>query len=92
MGRAFNIVYAYRIVDTERVSDNRMVQTYEFRVRNHKRVAADVRLVGRLTHPGASVMEASGGYVRHDDRTLHYDFIMDPDTEKVVTYKVDYKW
>jgi hypothetical protein len=49
MGRAFDVVYAYRVVTTERPGPKRMIRTYEFRIRNHKPYEIQVRAVAELS-------------------------------------------
>jgi len=93
MGRAFDVVYGYRIVETKRPARNRMIQTYEFRIRNHKPTAIRVRAIGTLAgYTNWSVRRSSDAFVKHDFQTLHFDFPLDPDTEKTITYTVDYRW
>lgn len=93
MGRAFDVVYGYRVVDTKRPTRRRMIQTYEFRVRNHKPQAIHVRLVGKLAgRTNWTITQHSDEYIKHDFQTLHFDFRQGPDTEKTVTYTVDYRW
>ena len=93
MGRAFDVVYGYRVVETKRPGPHRMIQTYEFRVRNHKPAAVDVRAVGVLAgHTNWTVTESSDPFTKHDFQTLHFDFRLEADTEKTITYTVDYRW
>jgi len=93
MGRAFDVVYGYRVVETKRPASHRMIQTYEFRVRNHKPTAVDVRTVGALAgHTNWTVTQSSDPFTKHDFQTLHFDFRLEADTEKTITYTVDYRW
>lgn len=92
-GSAHDVLYGYRVVDTQRLSENHIVETCEFRVRSHKAQPADVRLIGRLRNRrNAHVSQANAPHTRYDYRTLHFDFMLPPNAEKVVTYKVEYQW
>jgi hypothetical protein len=93
MGRAFDVVYGYRVVKTERPARRRMILTCEFRIRNHKPTAIQVRAIGELTgHTNWTITQSSDEYTKHDLKTLHFDFGLEPDTEKIITYTVDYRW
>ncbi len=93
MGQAFDVVYGYRVVRTERPARRRMIQTYEFRIRNHKPMAVHVRAIGELAgHTNWTITQSSDEYRKHDFKTLHFDFRLGPDTEKTITYTVDYQW
>jgi len=48
MGRAFDVVYGYRVVDTKQPAERQMIRTYEFRIRNHKPYEVQVRAVAEL--------------------------------------------
>ncbi len=93
MGSAFDAVYDYRIAETRRPSQRQLIQTYEFVVRNHKRQPIDVRLVGRLDErPQVTVTQSSDPYTQYNAHTLHFDFVLPPDSEKRVVYTVSYRW
>jgi hypothetical protein len=116
MGQAFDVVYDYRIVDTERPATDRMIETYEFRVRNHKPISIRMRAVAdlpaerkawvRVESPDARargvnvllkakdarIVRATDPFHRHDYKTLHFDFELKPNSEKTITYTVDYSW
>jgi len=93
MGQAFDVVYGYRVVKTERPARRRMIQTYEFRIRNHKPTEVHVRAIGELAgHTNWTITQSSDAYSKHDFKTLHFDFRLEPDTEKTITYTVDYQW
>lgn len=49
MGRAFDVVYGYRSVETTRPSHHQMIRTYEFRIRNHKPYKVQVRAVAEMS-------------------------------------------
>ncbi len=93
MGTAVDVVYDYRVVETRRPADRHLIETYEFVVRNHKQQPADVRLVGRLAdHAQATVLQSSDTFTQHDLRTLHCDFVLEPNSERRASYTVSYIW
>ena len=93
MGRAFDVVYGYRVVETKRPSSHRMIQTYQFRIRNHKSTAIHVRAIGKLQgYSNWKVTRTTDEFTKHDFKTLHFDFRLEPDSEKTITYTVDYRW
>ncbi|MBL7042417.1 MAG: hypothetical protein ISR77_27515 [Pirellulaceae bacterium] len=49
VGRAFDVVYSYRLAKEELSGPRRMLRTYEFRIRNHKAHEVQVRTIGRLS-------------------------------------------
>ena len=93
MGQAFDVVYRYRIVKIVRPTSHRAIQTSEFRIRNHKPTAVLVRAIGDLNgHTNWKVTQSTDDYTKHDFTTLHFDVRLEPDSEKTITYTVDYRW
>lgn len=116
LGQTFDVVYAYRVAETQRPSRYRMIRTYEFRIRNHKPYAVQVRAVAQLSERqrfwryeklsngllrGATEMREAKSWtitrssdesVKHDSRTVHFEVEVPPDSEKTITYTVDYNW
>jgi hypothetical protein len=116
MGRAPDVVYGYRVVETQRPSPYRMIRTYEFRIRNHKPYEVQVRAVAEVLErqafwrydrlPNAllrgvrelreaknwEIIDATDKFSKHDDRTVCFDVRVAADSEKTITYTVDYEW
>jgi len=49
VGRAFDVIYSYRLAKEELPGPRRMLRTYEFRIRNHKAHEVQVRTICRLS-------------------------------------------
>jgi hypothetical protein len=107
LGRAFDVTGGYRVLRTESpppkgslveaiasaVSPRRMIRTYEIRVRNHKDAEIRVRAVARLEpNMNWQVTKTTDKYTKHDFRTLYFDFPLAANSEKQITYTVDYQW
>ena len=46
----------------------------------------------RKAQAEATVVESTDDFVRHDHRTIHFDFCLEGNAEKTITYTVDYRW
>jgi hypothetical protein len=93
LGLAFDLAGGYRVVSTRQLAEKRIVESCEFRLRNHRAGAADVRVVAHLTrHPTWQVNNASDPFKKHDSQTIHFEFRLPPNAEKTITYDVDYQW
>ena len=116
MGRAFDVVYGYRVATTERPSHHNMIRTYEFRIRNHKPYEVQVRAVAELSEQQRfwryrksadgrlhwtsemrgpknwQIVDSTDDFTKHDSKTVHFDLSVQPDSEKTITYTVDYRW
>jgi hypothetical protein len=93
LGQAFDVVGEAKTLNTQRPSARRLIETYEIRVRNHKDTAIDVRAVGHLHgYLNWQVTQTSDDYLKHDFQTLYFDFRLKPNSEKTITYTVDYQW
>jgi|GEM_PF-300255 len=92
LGRAFDVVYDYRIIDTRGPVERPVLQTYQFRLRNHKPAEVQVRVIGRLmADKDWRILHATDDCVRHDSQTVHLDVRVKADSEKVVTYTIEYR-
>lgn len=93
-GAAFDLVGErrrtnYRI-DT---NNNWMYETFEIKLRNHKKEAVEVRVVEHL-YRGTSweITEKSDTFLKTDSQTMEFRVQVEPEAEKVVRYSVDYRW
>ena len=79
----------YRI-DT---NNNWMSETFETKLRNHKKEAVEVRVVEHL-YRGATweITEKTDPFQKTDSQTMEFRVKMVPDAEKTVRYSVDYRW
>ena len=70
-----------------------MDETYEVRVRNHKKEAVQVRVVERLYRCNNwKLVDNSAEYRKKDAHTVEFPVTIAPDGEQVVTYTVHYTW
>jgi len=77
-------------VDTGRRS---ATETFEIRVRNHKKEPVDVRVVEHL-YRGTNweITAKSDDYRKKDSQTIEFPVTVTPDGEKVITYTAHYTW
>ena len=70
-----------------------MDETFEIRVRNHKKEAVSVRVVEHLYRwTNWKLMEQSHASRKMDAQTVEFPVNIAPDGEQVVTYTVHYSW
>lgn len=94
LGSAFDVVGERRQVafsiDT---SAERMDETIEVKVRNHKTEPVDVLVRETLYRwTTNNIVETTHAYEREDARTVHFPVTIPPDGEAVVRYRVRYTW
>ena len=93
-GNAFDVVGA-RKRNNFRVDSNAqwMDETFEIRVRNHKKETANVRVVEHLYRwTNWKLTEQSHQFKKRDAQTIEFPVTVAPDGEQVVTYTVHYSW
>ena len=93
-GNAFDIV-GERKRTNYRVDSNAhwMDETFEIRLRNHKKETANVRVVEHLYRwTNWKLMEQSNQFKKRDAQTVEFPVTVAPDGEQVVTYTVHYSW
>ena len=72
---------------------NWLDETFEIRVRNHKKEPASIRVVEHLYRwTNWKLTENSQDYKKKDSRTIEFPVTVAPDGEQVVTYTVHYSW
>jgi hypothetical protein len=68
-------------------------ESFEIKLRNHKKEAATVRVVEHLYRWSTWVItQESAQHRSTDSRTIEYEVRLQPDEEKVVTYTAHYTW
>jgi len=93
-GNAFDIVgerkrTSYHVETSQRWMD----ESFEIRVRNHKKEAANVRVVEHLYRCNNwKLAEQSAPSRKMDAQTIEFPVTVKPDGETVVTYTVHYSW
>jgi len=72
---------------------NAGTETFEIRVRNHKKEPVEVRVVEHLYRgKNWTVAANSDKYVKKDSQTIEFPVTVQPDGEKVITYTARYNW
>ena len=93
-GNAFDIVGERKRTNYHVESSQRwMDESFEIRVRNHKKESAIVRVVEHLYRCDNWKLAAqSANFRKIDAHTIEFPVIVKPDGETVVTYTVHYTW
>ncbi|HEY6253624.1 MAG TPA: hypothetical protein VI685_27010, partial [Candidatus Angelobacter sp.] len=93
-GNAFDIVGErkrtnYKIDINRRTLD----ESFEIRVRNHKKEAVEVRVLEKLYRWTTwEIQQKSDDFNKLDSQSVEFRVQVPPDGEKVVTYNVHYSW
>lgn len=68
-------------------------ETFEIKVRNHKKEPVEIRIVEHLYRgKNWTVAANSDKYVKKDSQTIEFPVTVAPDGEKVITYTARYTW
>ena len=68
-------------------------ESFEIKLRNHKKEAATVRVVEHLYRWSNWVItQESAAHRQTDSRTMEYEVTLQPDEEKTLTYTAHYTW
>jgi hypothetical protein len=68
-------------------------ESFEIKVRNHKKEAVNVRVVEHLYRSmNWDIASNSADYKKTDARTIEFPITIPPDGEKVVNYTAHYSW
>jgi hypothetical protein len=68
-------------------------ESFEIKLRNHKKEAATVRVVEHLYRWSNWVItQESSAHRQTDSKTIEYDVTLQPDEEKTLTYTAHYTW
>ena len=68
-------------------------ETFEIKVRNHKKEPVEIRVVEYLYRgKNWSVAANSDKYMKKDSQTIEFPVTVQPDGEKVITYTARYTW
>ena len=93
-GNAFDLVGERRRTNyTVDGKDSSATESFEIRIRNHKKEAVEVRVVEHLYRgKNWEISAKSDEYKRKDSQTIEFPVSIPPDSEKVVTYTAHYTW
>jgi hypothetical protein len=93
-GNAFDITGERRRVNY--ILDNgksTATESFEIRVRNHKKEPVEIRVVEHLYRWKTWTIAAnSDDYQKKDSQTIEFPVTVQPDGEKVITYTAHYSW
>ncbi len=93
-GNAFDLTGERRRTDY-RLDTNRqrLDESFEIKVRNHRKEPVDVRVVEHLYRWVTwDILEKSGPYRKTDSKTIEFPVTIPPDEEKTITYTAHYTW
>ena len=72
---------------------NAATETFEIKVRNHKKEPVEIRVVEHLYRgKNWTIAANSDKYVKKDSQTVEFPVTVQPDGEKVITYTARYSW
>jgi hypothetical protein len=93
-GNAFDITGERRRTNyTVENAKTNATETFEIRVRNHKKEAVEVRVVEHLYRgKNWEISAKSDNYKKKDSQTIEFPVTVAPDGEKVITYTAHYTW
>lgn len=93
-GNAFDITAERSRTDFHIDSNQRFIdETYQIRLRNHKKEAVRVQVVEHMYRcDNWTITAKSAGYTKKDSNTLEFTAKIPPDDEQTVTYSVHYTW
>jgi hypothetical protein len=93
-GNAFDVAGERRRTNyTVDVNRREATESFEIKVRNHKKEPVDVRVVERL-YRGSNweVSAKSDEFKKKDSQTIEFPVTITPDGEKKITYTAHYTW
>jgi hypothetical protein len=68
-------------------------ESFEIKLRNHKKEAATVRVVEHLYRwTNWTVTQESAAHREVDSKTIEYEVTLQPDEERTLTYTAHYTW
>jgi len=74
-------------------SKSSATETFEVKVRNHKKEPVEVRVVEHLYRgKNWDIVTKSADYQKKDSQTIEFPVTVPPDGEKVITYTAHYTW
>jgi hypothetical protein len=94
LGNSFDLAGERRRTEYKaKSSEHWLDETFEIKVRNHKKEAVEVRVVEHLSRfDNWEIKEKSDEFRKLDSHTIEFPVTIKPDEEKIVTYHVHYTW
>jgi hypothetical protein len=93
-GNAFDLAGERKRTDYTVDDNNRTAtESFEIKVRNHKKEPAEVRVVEHLYRgENWEIISKSAEYKKTESHTIEFPVTVAPDEEKTITYTAHYKW
>jgi hypothetical protein len=93
-GNAFDLTGERRRTNYRMDSSNHWLdESFEIKVRNHKKDAEEIRVVEHLYRwVNWDIRTPSTSFLKKDAQTIEFRIPLKPDEERVVTYTVHYTW
>lgn len=93
-GNAFDIVGERKRSNFQHDSNDKWLdETFEIKLRNHKKEAVEVRVVEHLYRwTNWSIRDQSNDYSKKDAQTIEFRINLKPDEERTLSYTVHYAW
>jgi hypothetical protein len=93
-GNAFDLVGERRRTNYKQDGSNHWLnESFEIKVRNHKKETVEIRVVEHLYRwTNWEIREPSNTFLKTDAQTIEFRIPLKPDEERVVTYTVHYSW
>ncbi len=93
IGNAFDVVGERKQTNFSKLSDRVIEETYEIKLRNHKKEAIEVRVVERLFRwSNWQILKSNQDYTKTDAQTIEFRVKVAPSGESAVNYTVRYSW
>ncbi len=94
LGNSFDIVGERRRTEYKVDSSNHWLdETFEVKLRNHKKEAVEVRVVEHLSRfDNWELKQKSDDFRKLDSHNIEFPVTVKADEEKIVTYQVHYTW
>ena len=82
-----------RTIYNVNTANNSMEESYEIKLRNHKKEPVEIHVVEHLTrYDNWQIKENSDEFRKLDSHTIEFPVTLKPDAEKIVTYRASYSW
>jgi hypothetical protein len=93
-GDAFDLTGERTRTDYRENNNERWIdESFNVKVRNHKKEAVEIRVVEHLYRWNSwNITAKSNDYIKTDAQTVEFHVKVDPDAERTVTYTVHYSW
>jgi hypothetical protein len=93
-GNAFDLAGERRRTNYRMDSSNHwMDESFEIKVRNHKKEPVEIRVVEHLYRwVNWEIRQPSNTFLKTDAQTIEFRIPLKPDEERIVTYTVHYSW